>query len=229
MILLLYMPSSGRFNKRRKEKGQPKKDYRTFRPKLKDFKRRTADEGERQEPRSYSRRYMSRRRRPHERSLQARHMNNIFEDFRSNIESMLNPWSLPYWESLPSTNRLGIEGHEGLIRRPLYDIVDNGDKYELQVELPGIERDKIRVNATDESIEISAEQSEEEKAERQKKNYVYDQRSYSSFYCAIPTPEEILSSEVTAKMNNNGILRVEIPKKMPTKPEEARGRSITVE
>jgi HSP20 family protein len=77
--------------------------------------------------------------------------------------------------------------------------------------------------------EISTEQSQEERAERQKKNYVYDQRSYTSFYCAISTPEEILSSEVTAKVNNNGILRLELPKKMPTKPEEVKGRSITVE
>lgn len=45
----------------------------------------------------------------------------------------------------------------------------------------------------------------------------------------IPIPEEILSSVISAKMNNNGILRIELPKKTPTKLEEIKGRSITVE
>jgi hypothetical protein len=148
------MPSSDRSNKRRQriERGQGKKDDDdTFRPKLSDFKRRTAGEAEREKSRSYSRGYMSRRGREGARSLQARRMNNIFEDFRNSIESIMKPWS-PYWERFPFTSRLGMEEeeYEGMIRTPLYDMVDNGDKYELKVELPGIEKDKIRVNATDE-------------------------------------------------------------------------------
>src|ERR671914_63462 len=115
-----------------------------------------------------------------------------------------------------------------MIRRPLYDMIDKGDRYEVEVELPGIEKDKINVRATDDSIEISAEQLEEERVEERKKNYVYNERSYTSFYRTIPIPEQILSSEVTAKMNN-GILQVHLPKKTPTKLEQVKGRSITVE
>ena len=107
-------------------------------------------------------------------------------------------------------------------------MVDKGDRYELQAELPGIEKDKIHVKATDDSIEISAEQLEEERVEERKKKYVYNERSYRSFYRTIPIPEQILSSEVTAKMNN-GILRIDLPKKMPTKPKGVKIRSITVE
>jgi len=39
--------------------------------------------------------------------------------------------------------------------RPLVDIVDKGDRYHLRMEIPGIEKDKIQLNATDDSIEIS--------------------------------------------------------------------------
>jgi HSP20 family molecular chaperone IbpA len=95
----------------------------------------------------------------------------------------------------------------------------------LIVELPGIDKDNIRVKAMDDSVEISAEQSQVE--DERKKNFVYNQRSYSSFYCRIPVPEEILSSEVTAKADNKGILRVQLPKK--TRPKDIRSRSITVE
>ena len=114
---------------------------------------------------------------------------------------------------------------ENEVRTPMYDMVDDGDKYKLIVELPGIDKDNIHVRAMDDSIEISAEQSQEE--DKQKKDFVYNQRIYSSFYCTIPVPEEILSSQVTAKAHSNGILRVELPKKI--KPQDIKSRTITVE
>jgi HSP20 family protein len=227
----MYMPSSNRFNRRRK--GKEGKDKRTFRPKLSDFKRRSQESQDKAStPDSVGSRNRTRRGIQDERSLRARHMDNIFEDFRNNIESIFNPWSSSLWRS---PLRVEVEEEEQeeeedkiMIRTPLYNIVDKGDRYELEVELPGIEKDKIHVKATDDSIEISAEQLEEERVEERKKNYVYNEWAYRSFYRTIPIPEQILSSEVTAKMNN-GILLVDLPKKMPTKSKAFEGRSITVE
>jgi HSP20 family protein len=51
------------------------------------------------------------------------------------------------------------------------------------------------------------------------KNYVYNERSYRSFSRRIPIPEEIVPSKVTAKMYD-GMLLVDPPKTMPTKPSE---------
>ena len=47
---------------------------------------------------------------------------------------------------------------ENEVRTPVYDMSDNGDRYEVIVELPGID------------LEISAEQSQEE--DKQKKNLI---------------------------------------------------------
>ena len=96
-------------------------------------------------------------------------------------------------------------------------MVDKGDKYELQLEIPGIDKDKIDVKATKNSLEISAQQ--EEKTEEKKKNYVYNERSFRSFHRRIPIPDEVLPSKIDAKMNN-GILQIQLPKKIPTKAEE---------
>ncbi len=226
------MPSSDKANRRRKEGGEGR-EKKSFRPKLSDFKRKTG-EGEDKGSLQHSRGIDNmRRERLEEKSLQARRMDDIFEDFRNNIESILNPWSSSYLWHSPYKLEIGEEEaaekkDEGIRRTPLYDMVDKGDRYELEVELPGIERDKIHVKATDDSIEISAEQLEEERVEERKKKYVYNERSYRSFYRTIPIPEQILSSEVTAKMNN-GILRIDLPKKMPTKPKGVKVRSIAVE
>jgi HSP20 family protein len=86
---------------------------------------------------------------------------------------------------------------------------------------------KIKVKATKDSVEISGEQSEEEKSEDKTKRYVYNERSYSSFYRNIPVPEEILSSKVSAKMSN-GILHVDLPKKNPAKTEQEELTTVEI-
>lgn len=223
------MSSSKKSKKPRRQKSMGSRGTdKTLRPKLSDFKRRGAGgEDEVNELTTEARNRgssMSRRARPlgEERSLRTRRIDNIFDNFRNNIESIMDP--LSSWGYFPSYSRLQMEQGEG-VRTPTYDMVDDGDRYKLIVELPGINKDNIRVKAMDDSVEISAEQSQEE--DERKKNFVYNQRSYSSFYCRIPVPEEILSSEVTAKADNRGILRVQLPKK--TRPQDIKSRSITVE
>jgi HSP20 family protein len=207
---------------RRRESKIPKTGGRTLSPRLGDFKRSIKDESIDQISNTQNVGHM-RRAGQGARSLRTRQINNIFDDFRNSIESMLNPSFSP-WGYIPSTSRIGVQEDE--IRVPIYDVVDRGDKYEVIVELPGIDKDNIRINATDDSIEISAEQSREE--DERKKEFSYSQRTFSSFYCTIPVPTEILSSEVTARSDNRGILRINLPKKAPT-GQDIKGRSITVE
>lgn len=143
-----------------------------------------------------------------------RHMNDIFEDFRTDVENIFHrvlPYSMTDWQ-FPVLADIDRE-----IRLPVCDICNMGDKYELQLEMPEIDKDKIDVKTTKNSIEISGEQSE--KAEEKRKNYVYNERSYRSVHRRIPIPEEIVPSKIDAKMNN-GILQIQLPKKVPTKPEE---------
>ena len=148
-------------------------------------------------------------------------LNSLFDEFRRDVEGIMNPWSSSLEWRLPrefSMMRPELMKEEGVISRtPLVDMIDKGDRYFLRLELPGIEKDKIHLAATDDSIEISAEQSEEETDEDKSHNYIYNERSYRSFYRSVPIPEEILSSKITAKMQN-GILQIEIPKKNSTRP-----------
>lgn len=145
--------------------------------------------------------------------LAIRKLDRIYENFRLDLERTFRPWMTTAWDfEFPS-----FFGESKEFRMALCDLVDRGDRYELQVEIPGIEKEKIDVKATKHSVEISGKQSE--KTEEKSKNYVYNERSYKSFYRRVSIPEEIISSKVSAKMNN-GILNVELPKKTPTKAEE---------
>lgn len=148
-------------------------------------------------------------------------LNDVFDNFRREIEGAMNPWSSMLNWRIPGERGMlrpyAMEQEGTLSRTPLVDMVDKGDRYHLRMEIPGIDKDKIQLNATDDSIEISGEQSEEERGDDRARNYIYNERSYKSFYRSIPIPEEIIPSKITAKMNN-GILQADIPKKGPSRP-----------
>jgi HSP20 family protein len=148
-------------------------------------------------------------------------MDNIFDTFRRDIEDTMMPWSSSLWglrvPSLLTTEE--DDQDQTMVRMPIFDMVDKEDRYELKIEIPGIEKENVKVKATKDSVEISGEQSKEEESEDRTKRFVYNERSYSSFYRKIPFPDEILSSKVSAKMTN-GILHIEVPKKNPTTLEE---------
>ena len=102
-----------------------------------------------------------------------------------------------------------------------YELVDRGDRFELQLEVPGIEKENVDVKATKYSVEISGKHSE--KDEEKGKRYVYSERLYRSFYRNVPLQEEIIPSKVSARVEN-GILKLELPKKTPTEGESQATR-----
>ena len=193
---------------------------RAYRPDLQDFKRRdNSGRSGRVSGRNRERAIES------QRSLQTRRMDDIFDTFRRDIEDTMMPWSsssspssLWAWR-FPSLSTTEDDRDQMMVRMPIFDMVDKEDRYELKVEVPGIEKEKVKVKATRDSVEISGEQSREEESEDKRKRFVYNERSYNSFYRNIPVPEEIVSSKVRAKMSN-GVLHIELPKKNPTKLEE---------
>lgn len=50
-----------------------------------------------------------------------------------------------------------LEPSPGGEREPLTDVIDQKDAYEVVVELPGVEKDDLRLHATDDSLEIKTE------------------------------------------------------------------------
>jgi HSP20 family protein len=197
-----------------------------YRPGLQDFKRSAS------ESKSGSSRIGSDRERAIEsqRSLQTRRMDDIFDTFRTDIEDMMMPWSSSssLWDwRFPSLQTTEDIQDQITVRMPIFDMVDKEDRYELKVEVPGIEKEKVKVKATEDSLEISGEQSKEEESEDKRKRFIYNERSYNSFYRKIPIPEEIVSSKVRAKMSN-GVLHIELPKKNPTKLEEEEGTTVEI-
>lgn len=95
------------------------------------------------------------------------------------------------------------------------DIVDKGDKYVLRAELPGFNRDDIKVDVHEGTMTISA-QTQMEKEEKEE-NYVRRERRFGAFSRSFDVTG-IDADKIAAKYNN-GILELDLPKRVEVKPE----------
>ena len=127
-------------------------------------------------------------------------LDRVFDNFRRDFERTLS--------SFPAMNLPSIS-----VSSVSCDVLDEGDHYVINAELPGITKDDVKLNVSDNNVEISAEHKEEK--EEKKKNYVRKERRAFSYHRSLPLPEKVDSSKAKAKLNN-GILSIEIPKITPT-------------
>ncbi|MFN3527576.1 MAG: Hsp20/alpha crystallin family protein [Candidatus Altarchaeaceae archaeon] len=113
-------------------------------------------------------------------------------------------------------------GEEIEVLEPSIDIIDKGDHYLVEVDVPGFNKEDIEINVIENEIEIKGEKKKEEKEER--KNYIRRERTYASFYRRAKLDEEILPEESSAKIEN-GVLKIILKKKHPKK----EGKRINIE
>lgn len=98
------------------------------------------------------------------------------------------------------------------------DILDKGDKFVLQAELPGFQKEDIHIDINDEMLIISANHTEEKQEDRN--NYIRRERQYGSYSRSFGL-ENIEQDGITANYQN-GVLEVTLPKSAPTQRPEPR-------
>jgi HSP20 family protein len=91
------------------------------------------------------------------------------------------------------------------------------------MDVPGVKKNEIDLNVTDNSIEISAKHKEE--SEEKKKNFLRRERSEVSYYRALPLPEKVHSDKAQAKLTD-GVLDVIIPKITPTPVQKKKSIQV---
>ena len=144
-------------------------------------------------------------------------MDNIFDNFRRDMEKSFA--SFPSF-SYPSMQMPAMPK----MMPSTCDVIDEGDKLRIKMDVPGVNKKEIDLNVTDNSIEISAKHKEESK--EKKKNFLRRERSEVSYYRALPLSEKVKSDQAKAKLTD-GVLDVTIPKITPTaKPKK---KSIRVQ
>ncbi len=89
------------------------------------------------------------------------------------------------------------------------DIKEEEDKYWIEAELPGLNKEDINIELNDDRLLISA--SRNEFVEENNDNYVYRERNTGKFQRSFYL-ENVKEDQINAEYKN-GILKIELPKK----------------
>lgn len=100
------------------------------------------------------------------------------------------------------------------------DIRDAGDRFVLEAELPGFNKEDIKLDVKDGILTITAEHSENQDQKDDKGTYIRRERRYGSFSRSFDITG-INEAGITAAYNN-GILELNLPKAVPVVPESRR-------
>ena len=100
------------------------------------------------------------------------------------------------------------------------DIRDDGDKYVMESELPGFEKEDIKLDINGSQLTIAAEHSTNNDEKDEKGNYIRRERTFGSYKRSFDIGD-INTDAITAEYKN-GILTIELPKKAPEAPVARR-------
>ncbi len=132
-----------------------------------------------------------------------RDMDSLFNDFVYSENSNLLEGSKDSKSEISSLEKY---------REPICNIKEDNEKYNLFLEIPGSKKEDIKVNITDNNLEIKVEHKNEEKKEDKDKGYYSYSKSYSNFYRSFSLPKNIDKDNIDAEYKD-GVLNLKIFKK----------------
>jgi len=121
----------------------------------------------------------------------------------------VGPDGVPHFEefgNVPRMEAIGEGSNYFESREPLVDVIEGKDKISVTAEVPGVDKDDIEVEVTEDSLTIRVDKE--------------DRKYYKQI--ELPAPVDSNSAAATYR---NGILDIELKKLMP---EEKKGRKINI-
>ena len=106
-------------------------------------------------------------------------------------------------------------------RWPQIEVSHRGNKLVVRADLPGLDKDDINIEVRDDELRISGERRAQ--SEERQGGYYRSERTYGSFYRAVPLPQGTKTDTASATFEK-GVLEVELEV-----PEQSnKGRKIEV-
>jgi HSP20 family protein len=117
---------------------------------------------------------------------------------------------------------------EDFVKRPLHigdlgawgpavEVADTQDTVVVKAQVPGVSKEHLQVNVTDETLTLKGELQEEEKKEE--KHYVRREFHYGAFSRTIALPAAVQVEKVQAQLKD-GVLEITLPKSDKAKAKE---------
>ncbi|MCS7244980.1 MAG: Hsp20/alpha crystallin family protein [candidate division WOR-3 bacterium] len=114
------------------------------------------------------------------------------------------------------------EVEEGKVKvwSPYIDMVEYDDRYEVVVELPGIEKENIKVNIKNNLLIVSGEKKEHYE-KKDNMTFHYQSISYGKFQAEVGIPSDVEIEKISASYKN-GVLKLTLPKSIREEKKEIK-------
>ena len=144
------------------------------------------------------------------------HQSAIRRENRGSFEDFANDFFRPFF-----TEGFGWPTAQRALR---VDVLDEGDRFVLKADLPGVKRDDLSVTVGDGVLTISAGFDETDGSKDGEDRYVCRERRIGSVSRAFSV-EGIREEGITAGFSD-GVLRLELPKREPSAQPQPRAIAI---
>src|SRR5260221_2156848 len=105
-----------------------------------------------------------------------------------------------------------LKGEAGRAWVPEVEIFERDGELVVRADLPGLKKEDVKVELTDEGLTIEGERRSEH--EENGEGYYRSERNYGNFYRRLPLPEGANPDDATAKFHD-GVLEVTMPARKP--------------
>ncbi len=102
---------------------------------------------------------------------------------------------------------------------PAVNIAETKDAFNLEIAIPGVKRDDIKVNIDNNTLLIS--KVTEEALEERKEDFKRIEFNFSSFERSFQLPKSVDTDKIEATYTD-GVLYIALPKREEAKPKEPR-------
>ena len=101
--------------------------------------------------------------------------------------------------------------------QPQSKLTENKEKYLLEVNLPGVKKEDVKIEVEENLVKVSGERKEEKKSDDAKQHY--SEIFYGKFYREFALPTPIKKEKIRARYEN-GALTIDIPKDTQSKAHQ---------
>ncbi len=133
------------------------------------------------------------------------HLNHPFLSMTSDFDRRLGDFY-----NLFNAPQFSLENFEALNITPSVDIVDSKESFKVEIEMPGVGEENVKVAVCDGLLTVKAEKSTSKQDKN--KNYMMREIGYGCYERTIPLPDSVDTDKAKASFKK-GMLWIDIPKK----------------
>jgi HSP20 family protein len=145
----------------------------------------------------------------------------MLERFADEMDRVFDDFGFGRWRSRQPWRGFGmLSGEETWT--PEVEIFHRNSELVIRADLPGLTKDDVKVDVTEDQVTIEGERQRQHEEERE--GVYRSERSYGRFYRVISLPEGVIADQAKATFKD-GVLEIA----MPAPPEQARrGRRLEI-